>query len=81
MSSIQFNIPHSITTEQCEAIANGLTQLLGSKRVSFSPYTDPKGARFVATDSCYISGLRLARMRAFLDGVQAMLSSSPTVEC
>ena len=80
MSTIQFNIPHSITTEQCEAIANGLTQLLGSKRVSFFSVTDSNGTKFIATDSCYISGLRLARMRAFLDGAQAMLSSSPAVE-
>ena len=80
MSSIQFHIPHSITTEQAQAIANGLTTFLGSTCVSFSPYTDTNGTRFVATDACYISRLRLERMRALLDGVQAMLRSSQDVK-
>ena len=79
MSTIQLNFP-SITTEQCEAIANGLTQILGSKRVSFFSVTDSNGTKFIATDTCYISGLRLARMRAFCDGVQTVLRSSLAVE-
>ena len=81
MSSMQFHIPYSITTEQCEAIANCLTQLLGSKRVSFFSVTDSNGTKFIATDTCYVSGLRLARMRAFLDGAQTVLHSRPAVEC